>query len=483
MRKDERESQYDQERRVHDMVAVMEPFQDRAGTVYWLFDREDGAPYYLEYEGAIFRGKLAMLYMDRYGESIPRRDLDMASDMLQAKAAAAAKRDVWLRVAKVPEQAGVALDLANDENGMMVVTPTEIRYEPGSKAPPCYFRRPDGILEIPSALPTDTPPIDLLQQVAPLPDFDSQLIRLAFLLSCLWPEGPYPILSLVGPPESGKGFHASVIRALVDPVNGGLQGLPSREDDLLDQCGSLRLLVLDNLSQFPPWAFDALCRISTGSTSRRRRLYTNRSMMAQPVRNPIITTSVDRILTTPDLVSRSMLIELPHIEDEGRWDESDALNRVREQTPYILWGLLRIIQQALFIRPDQVPASSRITPIFRLMLAAETLYGWNPGVFSRIYNRNRGTGHDTILSEYSWAAEVPKLLNDFGGEWSGTYNELLNVMRTRIPAHLRGDNFPNSAKAMSHQVQRTLHSFLDYSIRFDRDISRSRFGKVIRIFR
>lgn len=473
----------DREYRIHSLVESMRPFQDHGGACYFLFERPSGPPTYLEYESGLFRGKLAMIHLERFGEAITRRDEDMACGLVQAIAAGKPKRDVWIRSAFLPggPSSGVALDLANDEGGMMVVTPAEIRYEPGSADPPCYFRRPDGMRPLPSSLPGSTPVLDLLQSVAPLPDYDSQLLRLAFLLACLWPEGPYPILSLTGPPESGKGFHAAVVRELADPVHGGFQGWPRSEEELLEQATGLRLLVLDNISQVPPWAFDALCRLSTGGALRKRRLYSQRAMATQPSKSPVIITSVDRILTTPDLVSRSMLIQLPHVPDEGRWDETMALDRVRAAAPYIIHELLSIVQGALFIRPEDITTTSRITPVFRLMAAAEARYGWFPGTFLRAYGRNRGAGHDTILSEYAWCEVIGRILADNGGEWEGTYSELLQVLRGRLS--FRGENFPNSAKMLSLQIARVQQSFLDMGIRFELDMARTRVGKKVRIWR
>ena len=464
------------------IIFDIECFRDQSGELYAVSDGR-----LIEFDPSQIRGLIGSRYAKKYQEYPPRKDLDTAVDHLLHMAKSAEPRPVYIRSAPVRTphgMPGVAVDLSNNESGYMLVTPDSIEYVPGASDRLAWFRRPDSSLALSSALPANLSELmPELQRLAPLPDTDSQIARLAFLLSCLWPVGPYPILSLVGPPESGKGFHARVIKELVDPSSSTLMGWPSREEELMLSAINCRLLVLDNISWCPPWASNALCRLSTGATFQKRKLYTTRTVVSQEVACPTIVTSVDPALTEPDLISRVTTIVLPPLPDHGRWDETDALDRVRKDAPFILHRLLQIVQVALLINPSEITQSSRITPMFRLMTAAEQALNWHPGTFERSYARIRSNGHDAVLGAHSWFEPLLGIVDANGGDWKGTASELLTALHRAVPTHLRGPDFPKSATALSRVLNSIQNSLMDVGVYIDPNIKRSRMGRVLHIAR
>lgn len=477
------------------IVADIECIQDQNGDPY-LRVKETGRVRTIEGTLPGIRSWLSNRFMEvAAGQHPPPKLIGTMVDSLIARCMASSKSKVDYRVTMVEDYYGlpaIFYDQGTDDWASIVVTPDHV----GRDHPPFMpFRRSEGMKDLPPLVDEDADHRDvmeLLQDVAPLPDRDHEILRLGFLLASLWPEGPYPILSLVGPPECGKGYHTKIIRDLVDPVGAPFQGFPYQEVDLMLDAYNERILVLDNVTTIPPYANNALCRISTGGSMKKKRLYMDKTRVAVYVANPIVITSTDRVLNTPDLVSRSILLELPPISDEGRWDESKALRRFQELRPIIFRKLLSLIQCALGFT-GRVKKQSRITPMFRVMTAAEEHLGWTKGTFERAYYRNRTLGHDSILSEYPYIAAIRDLIQEkldaaanssssrTPTYWEGTYKELLNEFRERIPAHLRGVSWPSTERLLQSQLKQIETSLEDMGYLITWNIRKTRVGQRLRL--
>jgi hypothetical protein len=428
---------------------------------------------------AVIRGFLAERYYMAYADYPAKRLLDGTAESIMSKCLVAPVEELGYRVRRTPD--GIYYDLGRPDWGSFHLSRRgTMSYNSPS---PVYFRRTSGM----DALPEPAPfPLDqllpTLQALAPLHNEDQELLRLGFLLASLWPEGPYPILNLYGPPESGKGYHSRFIRMLVDPVKAPLQGIPHHEQELLLEASRERLLVLDNVSKLPAWGSNTLCRISTGTAYRKKKLYTDVQVLTLNVCNPILVNSVDQVLTAPDLVSRSMFIDLPPMPDVGRRDENEMLLEVAKAAPGILWALFKIVCESEH-RPPVVKSQSRITPTFRLMTTAERLLGLDGGTFERAYNRNRSIGHDIVLSEYAYLSALRDMVNEGEGVWVGSAKDLMGRITTKVKASLRGDNWPTSATELTKQLRGMAPSLTDIGLTVSFNSANMRLGGDIKLKR
>jgi len=124
------------------------------------------------------------------------------------------------------------------------------------------------------ALPRPIPPPDgnstantsALDQFAQLFSLDAtdRARALAWLIGALRPSGPYPILVLHGPVNSGKTVLARALRALIDPSPALIRRLPDRADDLLPLAFENWILAFDDTYGFSAKISEALCAISSG---------------------------------------------------------------------------------------------------------------------------------------------------------------------------------------------------------------------------
>lgn len=260
-------------------------------------------------------------------------------------------------------------------------------------------------------------------------DLDSMRLIYAWMMYALWPEGPYPVLALIGPPDSGKSTILRVIRRLIDPQTPESTGLPISERDLVLTASQSRLLALDNLSYLPPWASDALCRVSTGTGGHTRRQYTDTEQLHLGGCCATVLTGVNQIIKAPDLLSRAIVIELPQIKDRDRISEMNFWKRFDRISAEILGNLIQGIRAYLGNLHCEFPMEFEFRPRMQgfadMAMVAETVFGWESGSFERAYRANIVRSESALIDEKPAIQALIRLAHN---GFSGTLPELLTAL-------------------------------------------------------
>ncbi len=138
---------------------------------------------------------------------------------------------------------------------------------------------------------------------------------MAWILTVMLGRGMSPVCEILGPQHSGKTTQAGFAVDLVDPratplAGGGsvssIQGMPHR--DIFTTVEQRYITVFDNMSGLSDERQNILCQIATGTGRSERMLYTNGKTFSIYVRRPVITTSINDIITHNDLISRRIQI-------------------------------------------------------------------------------------------------------------------------------------------------------------------------------
>ena len=114
-------------------------------------------------------------------------------------------------------------------------------------------------------LPEPAPGGDIaaLWDLVNVPDAD-RLHVLAFLVECLRPDTPYPVLLMFGGQGTGKSSTHSILRDLFDPNQVNLRAAPKTVEDMWVAARGSHVVSYENLSHLTPAQQDALCTIATG---------------------------------------------------------------------------------------------------------------------------------------------------------------------------------------------------------------------------
>jgi hypothetical protein len=258
-------------------------------------------------QGSDFRGWLTRQFYEEEGVLLRRSDLQEVIRFLEYKALyEGPERTVWLRVAEAGE--AIFIDLANDAweaieitaRGWQVVT-----------EPPVKFRRPPGMLALPS--PVAGGCLEELQPLMNVATPQDWIVLLAWLVAALRPRGPYPVLLLYGEQGTGKSAVARLLRVILDPSSTPLRTEPRDSRNLMIAARHNWVLGFDNLSSLSPNMSDALCRLATGGGYAVRRLYTDADEALFDAQRPVLLTGIEELPIRGDLIDRALMLTLPPV--------------------------------------------------------------------------------------------------------------------------------------------------------------------------
>ncbi|HWU88394.1 MAG TPA: hypothetical protein VN253_14005 [Kofleriaceae bacterium] len=176
---------------------------------------------------------------------------------------------------------------------------------------------------------------------------DSWPLVVGWLVGAIAPRGPYPVLVLRGQHGAGKSSGARRLRSLIDPSIAPIRCEPREPRDLVITARASHVVCLDNLSSVPSWLSDGLCRLATGGGYAARALFTDADEIVIDVQRPTILTGITDVVTAPDLLDRSLLVELDAIPPEDRETERRLDERWRASHPRLLGALYSAVSMAL----------------------------------------------------------------------------------------------------------------------------------------
>ncbi len=354
---------------------------------------------------------------------------------------------------RVAEHAGnVYLDLCNPQWEVVEITPTGWEILPGDQAP-VKFRRPRGIVALPQ--PIKGGRLEDLQSFLGVREERYWYLVVGFLLMMLRPRGPYPLLILHGEQGSGKSTRARIIRSIIDPNTVLLQVEPRETRDLMITAKGSWCLDLDNLTYLPVWLSDALCRLATGGGFRTRGLYTNDEEQLFDSMRPVIINGIEVVARKPDLLDRSLLVELIPITSEGRRTEEELYAALKLLRPGILGALLDAVVCALKNMPNtRLATLPRMADFVKWVTAAEPALGWAPGTFLNAYHEVQDEANEVALEEYPIVDSLRRLME--GEErWEGKASQLLTELAGLTEEQaVKAERWPRGANILSGELKR-----------------------------
>lgn len=296
--------------------------------------------------------------------------------------------------------------------------------------------------------------LDLLWKYANVNAMQRPLV-LAWLLEALRPDTPYPVLELVGEQGTAKSTTQKVLRQLVDPSKVPLRGRPKTVEDIFVAAKNSHIVSYENLSSLSVEQQDALCMLSTGGGFAARKLFTNTEECSVELRRPIILNGIAACATRPDLVERTVHIQLPVISRDKRREQSQLDAEWESDYPAIVGGLMDLAAATLAqLSKVQLIQRERMADFQRLGEAMMQAMGQAAGSFSELYSVNQQDGVERALETSPIAMSLERFLASRPEEtyWQGSVGTLHRLLLEQC-LHDRG-NFPKSPRALSDQLQR-----------------------------
>jgi hypothetical protein len=360
------------------------------------------------------------------------------------------KRSISLRVG---ENSGVHyVDLCDDQRRVVRITSDRWDIEDQSSV---FFRRTPDMLPLP--IPERGGSADELRPFLNISD-DQFILVIGWLLAALRSWGPYPLAVLVGPAGSAKSTFTKILRDLTDPDNIPHTGLPREVRDLDVVSQDSHILAFDNISSLSQKLSDALCRIATGAGNRERKFYTNREKARFPfVARPVILNGVVEFVVAPDLLDRSIVLHLQHIDHKRT--EAALRRDFNNKKGRIFGGLLDLMVEGVRNLPSASSESSS-----RMVECISWCTACGLADFESCYQQNLADNNRAIIEHDPLAVGIRALMRG-RAQWKGTTTVLAATL-----------------KASGHQVSDHLQTLSEH-LREIAPALRSGFGIAVKFVR
>ncbi len=369
-----------------------------------------------------------------------------------------------VRVAEAED--GIYLDLGTASWEVVRITPDgwEVVADP-----PVRFIRPRGLLPLPRPEPGGSVE-DLRAFVNVRDDRDFALI-VAWLLAALRPVGPYPVLNLTGEQGSAKSTLSRLLRSLVDPSSALLRSAPKEPHDLMIGAVNSWVVAFDNLSGLPAWLSDGLCRLATGGGFATRELYTNGEETIFNAVRPCLLNGISNVAERPDLLDRSLAVNLQPIPEADRRSEAELWSAVEAARPKIVGALLDAVAAGLAnhhaVRLDRLP---RLADFATWVVACEAALPWPSGTFMEAYAAVREEAERTAIEGDPVAEAIAFTLMATRTTWTGTASELLAALEEATDDRTtRRREWPATAAALAKRLTRVAPLLRSHGIEIGRE--------------
>lgn len=409
----------------------------------------DGARKVLPCNGRSLRMLLSKMSWDMFGESLNTEQVKSIQSALEGNACFKGTQ-IPLSNRVCMNREGLWYDLAN-ENGQAIKVTNE-GWEVVN-TPPILFKRYSHHKE--QVIPIAGGDVELFLKYINILNPEHKLLLLVFLVSCFIPGFPHAMLAIFGAQGSSKSTLSKLARQLVDPSLVDVSGLPNNQKELVQTLAHHHFIFFDNLSYLSEEASDTICKAITGSGFSKRELYENDEDVIYNFMRCIGINGINLVATRPDLLERSILLELNRIEPSSRKSEKEIYTNFKEDLPKILGGVFDVLVKALKIRPNiEVSLLPRMADFSLWGCAIAEALGYTKDEFLNAYRNNINHQTEMLIQENIVATAIIAFMED-KKEWEDTPTQLYDQLSSGssfISIDVKDKSWPKGAAALSRKL-------------------------------
>jgi hypothetical protein len=240
--------------------------------------------------------------------------------------------------------------------------------------------------------------IEELKKFINLEKNEDFILLVGFILKCLDPHSPYPILALIGQQGSGKSETSQMIISLVAPSHVPMLPMPSSERDFLIAAKNNHIFAIDNVSNISKNQSDWIFRLATNSGFTTRKLFTDSEESTMFLSRPLVLNGINDIVNRPDLIDRTLVINLPQINEEIRCTKQLLWKEFNDNKPRILGALCDGLSRAMrYLSLVELTKNPRMMDFAQFATAAEVAFKWEYETFLTAYLENiEESGHNNL---------------------------------------------------------------------------------------
>ncbi len=276
----------------------------------------------------------------------------------------------------------------------------------------------------------------------------AEILILTWIISSFISDYPHPILVVHGPHGSAKSTLFSLLKTLIDPSSLTKMSPPNNQGDFAVAASRHWFLPYDNLSYLPEWLSDAMCRACTGDGISKRSLFTNGDEHIVSFRIVLGINGISLVVDKPDLLDRSILLELKPLAPENRQSEKNFWQEFEEKRPLLLGAIFDVLAGALKEYPKvELKALPRMADFACWGVAIARAMGLGDEAFFTAYKENIHDQHEEAVDANPIARCVLEFMAN-KNEWESSPTELLaelNDLAQRLKIDTKGKLWPKDS--------------------------------------
>ncbi len=434
------------------MSHIKEFFTDQDGESYVLISFEDVNRIYktASAEFEILVGYIFNFYTDKIIGSTIKKSI---ADHYSAKAIYSQNvKYICKRVNKLDDTIFYHL------GGSEIVQINKAKVTVVDDMPTLFLPSRTALKQVTPDLETDESLLKLIKKHFRITKKDERLLFAVYLITCFISGISHPVLTLHGEKGSSKTVSMKMIRQIVDPVKNPVAALPIKKDDIVSTISNSYMTCFDNLQKINVETSDIFCIVSTGGVVPKRRLYTDNEEISIELQRCLVLNGISVVMTMPDLLDRSILIELERIPKHERKTEKAVLDGFNEDLPKIIGLCFKTLSKAMALF-----GTKKVENLPRMADFAEWGYyialalGKQGEDFIVAYENNQIITNEFAVTSNPLADAIVRFMDEVKeDQWKGTATQLfkeLNNVAEKEKIDTKDRSYPKSSSILSRRIK------------------------------
>ncbi len=291
-----------------------------------------------------------------------------------------------------------------------------------------------------------------------------------YLVSCFLPQIAHVILVLFGEKGSAKSTTMKMIKRLVDPAKQNLLAMPTSKTDLAVLLANTYMPAFDNLDSLSAEKSDMLCMAATGGAFSKRMLYTDSDEIILQLKRCVTLNGINVVATRPDLLDRSIVLELERIPTSKRKTEEDIWDSFEKDICRFLGAIFNTLARAISIRESvKLEEVGRMADFGYWGYAIAEVLEIGGDTFLDAYLINQNRANEEALESNPVAAAVIAFMEN-RSKWSSSVSALLKELEKTAEQktiNTRVKTWPKDSSVLSKRLKEVKSNLEEVRIYYD----------------
>lgn len=319
-------------------------------------------------------------------------------------------------------------------------------------------------------IPINKGDVHLIDKHFRFKNIDDLFLFKVYVIHCLIPQIPHLISIFHGEKGSSKTTSVRKTKRIVDPSSRDLLSMPKGKNELALILANNYLCAMDNLEKLQSEQSNLLAMASTGGGVSKRTLYTDDDETILDFKRCIVLNGINIVATKPDLLDRSILLELKRIPPKDRKDEESIWKEFDEDLPIIFSGILSVLGDAMEIYPTlNLQELPRMADASKWGYAIAQAMGETGERFLKVYRGNQFETNRETIADHPVAAAMVALVRTHN-HYESSVSELLNILEkiaVEEKINVNSRLWPRASNILSRRLKEVKSNLSEVGVEFE----------------